>query len=161
MSSENGVWVARATQQERGLNEYESGGRKRLERRGTSVSRKGSLRRGGRKKSFIYSFIWIIGEKVELGLVNWLVFKCLTLRGLLKGNFSDSELESIRVDNGSERDRVKHPSCSLRRFYEITNNPPTYDVSGSLGGNHFFTYTQGVISSVIERNSSTYPCETG
>ncbi|KAL2636387.1 hypothetical protein R1flu_007866 [Riccia fluitans] len=78
-----------------------------------------------------------------------------------KGNFSDSELESIRVDNGSERDRVKRPSCSLRRFYEITNNPPTYDVSGSLGGNHFFTYTQGVISSVIERNSSTYHCETG
>ncbi|KAL2620404.1 hypothetical protein R1flu_000609 [Riccia fluitans] len=57
-------------------------------------------------KLFICSFIWIIGEKVELGLVNWLVFKCLTLRGLLKGNFSDSELESIRVDNGSERDRV-------------------------------------------------------
>ncbi|KAL2649444.1 hypothetical protein R1flu_017572 [Riccia fluitans] len=27
----------------------------------------------------------------------------------MKGNFSDSELESIRVDNGSERDREKHP----------------------------------------------------
>ncbi|KAL2613673.1 hypothetical protein R1flu_025365 [Riccia fluitans] len=36
-------------------------------------------------------------------------FECSTLRWLLKGNFLDSELESIRVDNGSERDRVKHP----------------------------------------------------
>ncbi|KAL2650835.1 hypothetical protein R1flu_018963 [Riccia fluitans] len=109
MSSENGVWVARATQQERGLNEDESGGRKRLERRGTSVSRKGSLRRGGRKKSFICSFIWIIGEKVELGLVNWLVFKCLTLRGFLKGNFSVTK-ERLKAEVETEINRLGRAS---------------------------------------------------
>ncbi|KAL2650964.1 hypothetical protein R1flu_019092 [Riccia fluitans] len=109
MSSENGVWVARATQQERGLNEDESGGRKRLERRGTSVSRKGSLRRGGRKKSFICSFIWIIGETVELGLVNWLVFKCLTLRGFLKGNFSVTK-ERLKAEVETEINRLGRAS---------------------------------------------------
>ncbi|KAL2612823.1 hypothetical protein R1flu_024515 [Riccia fluitans] len=108
MSSENRVWVARATQQERGLNEDE-GGRKRLERCGTSVSRKGSLRRGGRKKSFICSFIWIIGEKVELGLVNWLVFKCLTLRGFLKGNFSVTK-ERLKAEVETEINRLGRAS---------------------------------------------------